>query len=91
MFGKNPDIRDVMDLRTNLLDLCGRYCELSGLKRSTVSTYAAGDGKFFDRVDRGRSFQIGTYNRVVAWFSDRWPEDAEWPAGISRPDRSGGE
>ena len=42
------------------------------------------DGRFFKRVKEGR-VTIRRAERVCQWFSDHWPADLEWPAGIPRP------
>lgn len=35
------------------------------------------------------NFTIDTYDRVVQAFSDAWPDDRPWPAGIERPEPTG--
>ena len=68
---------------TKLADLWGSH---KGLKLSTVSTYAAGDGKFFHRLKEGASCTLRRAEAVTSWFSDNWPDqELEWPRSIPRP------
>jgi hypothetical protein len=72
----------------NLTDLADRFAAHRGWKLSTVSTYAAGDGKFFDRLKNGAGCTLKTAARLYQWFSERWPTDLEWPRDIPRPSAS---
>ena len=76
-----------MDKKT-LIQLAEVWRDHKGLKLSTVSTYAARDGKFFDRLIEGADCTIGTAERITKWFSDHWPEDLEWPDDVPRPEVS---
>lgn len=57
-----------------------------GRTLSTISTYAAGDGKFLPKLQAG---DVGCTprraDRVIQWFSDNWPEDLEWAGQMPRP------
>lgn len=63
----------------------GKHCDL---KLSSVSTYAANDGKYFAGLEKGAGCTLKTADRLLAWFSENWPEDLEWPADIPRPARA---
>lgn len=69
----------------HLVELADRYAAHLGRSRSTVSTYAANDGKYFTRLEDGGNCTIRRANLLLQWFSDRWPDDLEWPAAIDRP------
>lgn len=73
-----------MDTQT-LVKLAESYGAHRGLKLSTVSTYAATDGKFFGRLKSGAGCTLRKASVLIAWFSDNWPEDLEWPSDIARP------
>lgn len=73
------------DTLTTVADV---YAGHLGLTLSTVSTYAANDGKFFDRLKGPASCTLRRASRVLQWFSDHWPADLEWPADIPRPPKS---
>lgn len=67
-----------------LLELGTLYANHNGLKLQTVSSYA-GLGRAFDRLSGGHSVTLRTARRIIQWFSDRWPDDLEWPEGLVRP------
>lgn len=70
-----------------LTKLARAFAAHKGLKLSTVSTYAAQDGKYFDRLEHGAGCTLRKAERLVQWFSDNWPADLEWPRDIQRPAR----
>ena len=42
---------------------------------------------FFVQLKEGRiNCRTDTYERVLQWFSDNWPEPPEWPQGVPRPE-----
>ncbi len=71
-----------------LLRLAEAYAAHRGLKLSTVSTYAAADGKFFNRIAGGAGCTMKRAECLVAWFDGNWPGDLEWPRYIPRPLKS---
>lgn len=73
-----------MDTKT-LVTLAEAYATHTGRRLSTVSTYAATDGKFFGRLKEGAGCTLRKAATVVAWFDRNWPADLTWPAGIARP------
>lgn len=73
-----------MDVRA-LIDLAERYAAHRGIKLATVSTYAAQDGKYFKNLKAGAGCTLRKASALVAWFSDNWPADLEWPRDIPRP------
>lgn len=69
-----------------LVELAEAFAAHRGLTMSTVSTYAANDGKFFGSMkDGGASCTFRRAAKVLQFFSDNWPSDLEWPKGIERP------
>jgi hypothetical protein len=71
--------------RDRLLIVANRYAELSGLSLATISTRACNDGKVLPRLVEGRDVNTRTFDNAMAWFSGKWGEDWEGPAGIERP------
>lgn len=70
----------------DLVRLAETYSRHRGLTLSTVSTYAANDGKWFGTLKAGRAgCTIRKANRVLRWLSEHWPQDLPWPADIDRP------
>lgn len=71
--------------RDRLLTVANRYAELSGLSLATISTRACNDGKVLQRLVEGRDVNTRTFDSAMAWFSEKWGDDWEWPGGIERP------
>lgn len=75
------------ELRDNLSRCATQYAEVRGIAVSTLGRLAAGDWRFFDRLnDDEKTFTARKYDEVIGWFSQNWPERTEWPPGIVRPD-----
>jgi hypothetical protein len=60
---------------SSIIHLAESYGAHRGLKLSTISTYAANDGKFFDRLKLGAGCTLKTAARLVLWFDSNWPAD----------------
>ncbi len=75
-------------LRKQLLDLCHRHGEASNLTPGVLGKASLRDHTFFRRIEQGENFTVKTFDKVVQWFSDHWPEDATWPSDIPRPEQS---
>ena len=76
------------ELKIILSTVGAAYAVHTKLAASTIWARAAKDARFLDRIESGQGFTVKTYDRAMQWFSDNWPEDAEWPAGVERPFRS---
>jgi hypothetical protein len=72
-----------------LVTLGEAYGGHMGLKLSTVSTYAACDGKWLKSLASGEAgCTLKKFNRVLTWFDQNWPADLEWPRHIPRPSKA---
>lgn len=71
-------------LRLQLAQCLSLYEGLTGVKPSAVSRRAVNDARFVERVLAGEGFTVRTYDKVIQWLSDHWPE-ANWPDGVPRP------
>jgi len=69
----------------HILRLAGDYGKFQRLALSTVGKYAAGDGKFFIRLQSGKTCTVRRQERVTRWFDENWPDGLAWPADIARP------
>lgn len=72
-------------LRLQLLTLADAYCKARKLSRARVSTIVFNAGMALDRIASGKDLTTGSWERAMAWFSQNWPEGAEWPKGVKRP------
>lgn len=73
------------NLRDQLVAVADAYCVARRLSRSRVSTIVFSTGVALDRIAAGRDLNTGSWERAMRWFSDNWPEGAEWPAEVDRP------
>ena len=75
-----------MNMHSQLLAVFDGYRAATELSASRVSTILFGSGARIDALREGRS-DVGTrtWERAMQWFSDHWPEAADWPEGVERP------
>jgi transposase InsO family protein len=73
------------ELIGHLLMLLDVYRAHREREESTVGRLCAADGDFFQRLRDGKTLTVRKYDTVVGWFSENWPEGAEWPAAVRRP------
>lgn len=71
----------------SLVLLAETYAAHRGLKLSTVSTYAAMDGKFFSKLAVGAGCTMKRAESLLGWFVENWPNDLEWPRTVPRPQK----
>lgn len=71
-----------------LILLAESYAAHCGLTLSTVSTYAAKDGKYFRNLKEGAGCTLRKAADLLAWFDANWPRDLEWPRDIPRPPKA---
>lgn len=68
------------------------YKQARGLSTARVSALVFGDGtKLSHILGRDADLTTSRFERSMQWFSDHWPEDVEWPAGIPRPNPTAAE
>jgi hypothetical protein len=74
-------------LTQNLYDLSTAYARHRQIRLASLSTYAGCQAQFFVKIARDKpvDFKISTYDRLVQWFSQNWPDDLQWPVGLERP------
>ncbi len=72
-----------------ILQLARIYGSAKGYSRSTVSLRIANQGSLFKRLEGGSSsLTLRRRDHIIQAFSDRWPEDLDWPPDIPRPEPS---
>lgn len=77
------------ELRSSLLMCASTFCEARSVSLATVGRLAAGDWRFFDRLDDSeKTFTARKYDEVIGWFSENWPDAVPWPSEVSRPSAS---
>lgn len=74
-------------LRINLIELASRFAQATNVSPATISKRALNDNTFFDRLEKGKGFTVRTFDKVLDWMFENWPENTEWPSNIPQPDR----
>lgn len=78
-----------MTQRTALITLAETMAAHQGVTHFAISMRALGKGDFFKKLMVGGDCRTATAARVLAWFSDNWPDaDLTWPPHIPRPPKS---
>ncbi len=76
----------INSLDASLVTLAEAFAFKRGVSLWRVGHMAANRGSFFiDLRSQKRHCQTNTYEHVLQWFSEHWPEDLEWPETIPRP------
>ncbi len=68
--------------------LVDRYRASQNIAEATLSTRLFSDGKRLGAIRAGSDVGVRRLNAALTWFSDNWPEGAEWPASVPRPQPS---
>ena len=72
--------------RARIAKLADIFSQAAGLKLTTVLSRATNDARFLDRTrDGAKTFTFRLYETAIRWFSDHWPDSAEWPSDVPRP------
>lgn len=75
------------ELRHQLLAVSAAFAQAEQCGLSMVSRRCRNDSGFFHRLaDESKSFTARTFDEVMRWFSEHWPDGHAWPEGIDRPD-----
>lgn len=75
----------MMTLREQLLTTIDSYRSVSGLSEARISTRVFSGGRRIEQLRKGGDVGTMSFERAMLWFSENWPEGAEWPAGVPRP------
>ena len=54
-------------------------------KETSTSSRAFNDGKKLGELRRGEGITKRREVAALRWFSEHWPEGAEWPSEVRRP------
>ncbi len=77
-----------MILTDQLLVVARAYCQIRGLSLARVSTLVFNEGKKLEAIaSRGADLATGRFEAAMLWFSENWPEGADWPESVARPER----
>lgn len=69
----------------HLLMLADEFERVTRLSDTTLSSRMFKDSKKLAALRSGSDITTVRFNDAVMWFSENWPEGAEWPSGMARP------
>lgn len=76
------DPASCLSLKGALLAVATAYSTATGLQMKTVSWKAFGDSNRLPTMfETDADITTGRFESSMQWFSENWPEDAEWPTG----------
>lgn len=75
----------MLTLREQFIRAFDAFVAASGVAESTLSDRVMGSGTRFRRIRDGSDIGTVTFERVMQWLSDNWPDNAKWPEGVARP------
>lgn len=64
----------IIDLKQDLISKADAYCARRGISKPRLATIVHNDGKFFDRLERGGSFTVVTYEKFMRYFAEHEAE-----------------
>ena len=75
----------MLTLREKFILVFDTFVVHSGVAESTLSDRLLRSGTRFRHIRKSSDISTGTFERVVQWLSDHWPEGVEWPEDVERP------
>jgi hypothetical protein len=73
------------ELRKILLETAASFAKASDCAVSTVSRRAKNDPNFFARMeDTSKTFTARTFDEVMRWCADNWPEGKQLPLALMK-------
>jgi hypothetical protein len=74
-----------MEQIAHLLKLAEEFCVSTNIAEATLSNRLFMDGKRLTAIRAGSDVGVRRIGRAIAWLSDNWPPDVDWPAEVPRP------
>lgn len=74
-----------MKIIDTLLLVSDAFCASTGIAEATLSSRVFNDGKRLAAVRAGKDIGARRVERAMRWFSENWPEGADWPLLVPRP------
>ncbi|MGN6775849.1 hypothetical protein [Rhizobium sp.] len=70
----------------HILKVADEYRRAASVEEKTVSSRVFQDSKKLGAIRSGSDITVGRYNAALEWFSANWPDGAEWPHSVPRPE-----
>ncbi len=85
--GIYPYSKQIMEnlLRQTLIDTAVAFAHADGCALSNVSRRVKNDPNFFSRLsDTSKSFTARSFDEVMRWCADNWPQGKQMPLGLMK-------
>lgn len=69
----------------DILRLAEAFAAAKGIALSAVSSRVFDDSKKLAAIEGGADLTLKRAGAAMQWFSNHWPDSAEWPADLARP------
>jgi hypothetical protein len=70
----------------HLLAVIDAYRNATGVEDTTVSYRVFDDSKKIAALRSGSDLTTSRFNAALAWFASHWPDGAQWPVDVVRPE-----
>lgn len=74
-----------MPFTDQLIAVAKAYSDATGTSLSTLSTKLFNGGGRLAAIASGGDLNTRNFESAMRWFSENWPDDVLWPAGVGRP------
>jgi len=74
-----------MPFTDQLIVVANAYAEATGTSLSTLSTKLFNGGGRLAAIASGGDLNTRNFENAMRWFSENWPDNCLWPAGVARP------
>lgn len=75
----------------HLLTLVSPFCAARRISEARLSTLLFNDGKRVALLRAGGDISSRKLVEAFQWFSDHWPDGADWPPSVPRPEPTSAE
>ena len=71
-----------------LIAVIDAYQAATGLPDSTISSRVFIDGRKVGHLRKDSTISVDRFAGALRWFSTNWPDGAEWPSSVERPEQA---
>lgn len=68
-----------------LISIAESFALKAEISLSAVSSRVFNDGKKIASLKNGGDITVTRWHNAIVWFSENWPDEADWPKDIDRP------
>lgn len=69
----------------HILMLADEFIRAGNVRETALSSRLFGESKKLALLRSGTDVTLARYRAAILWFSENWPDGADWPADLFRP------